>query len=48
VFSHWQIIEEDPFHINKTEEELEEFGEQILPPNIAKVLVDKVRKRKVF
>jgi ribosome assembly protein 1 len=38
---------DDPFYIPQTEEDLEEHGEgDILPPNPAKVIIEKVRKRK--
>jgi ribosome assembly protein 1 len=48
VFSHWAVLEVDPFYVPKTEEELEEFGEQgnTALPNIAKQYIDQVRKRK--
>ena len=46
VFSHWSLIEEDPFEIPKTTEQLEEFGEQQQPPNIAKQIVTRIRKQK--
>ncbi|CAN6811949.1 unnamed protein product [Brassica oleracea] len=28
VLSHWEMLEEDPFFVPKTEEEMEEFGHQ--------------------
>ncbi|KAL9652852.1 hypothetical protein ABK040_010884 [Willaertia magna] len=48
AFSHWQILDVDPFYVPKTEEELEEWGEKGMAnmPNIAKQYIDMVRKRK--
>ncbi|KAF0984832.1 hypothetical protein FDP41_000731 [Naegleria fowleri] len=48
AFSHWQILEVDPFYVPTTEDELEEWGERGLAniPNIAKQYIDQVRKRK--
>jgi len=46
IFSHWEIINEDPFFVAKTAEQMEEFGNQIQPPNLGKIIVEKVRKRK--
>ena len=47
VFYGYEINENDPFFIPQTEEEIEEHGEgDILPPNPAKVIIEKVRVRK--
>jgi len=47
AFSHWEQSEEDPFQeATLTAEELEELGDQPLPPNTARKLVDAIRKRK--
>ena len=46
LFSHWQIIAQDPFFVPTTEEELEEFGAIDYSANLARVLVDKTRRRK--
>ena len=46
VFSHWQTLVEDPFYTRKTQEELEEFGDQPILDNLPKVFINKVRKRK--
>ncbi|KAL6986288.1 hypothetical protein U1Q18_019656 [Sarracenia purpurea var. burkii] len=47
VFSHWEVLSEDPFFVPKTEEELEEFGDgSSVPPNTARKLIDAVRRRK--
>eukprot|EP01022_Parablepharisma_sp_SALTPOND_P021377 TRINITY_DN41897_c9_g1_i1.p1 TRINITY_DN41897_c9_g1~~TRINITY_DN41897_c9_g1_i1.p1 ORF type:complete len:1052 (-),score=124.97 TRINITY_DN41897_c9_g1_i1:19009-22164(-) len=46
TFSHWEIINEDPFFVPKTMAEMEEFGQQVQPPTLAKIIIDKVRKRK--
>ncbi len=47
TFSHWGIISQDPFFVAKTAEQKEEFGDQAQAPTLAKMLIDKVRKRKV-
>ena len=47
VFYGFEINENDPFYIPQTEEDLEDHGEgDILPPNPAKVIIEKVRQRK--
>ncbi|KAF9624412.1 hypothetical protein IFM89_011337 [Coptis chinensis] len=47
VFSHWETLEEDPFFVPKTEEEIEEFGDgSSVLPNTARKLIDAVRRRK--
>lgn len=48
VFSHWEILDVDPFYVPTTKEEIEEFGviEEGKIMNIAKKYVDQVRKRK--
>ncbi|KAL6072938.1 Elongation factor-like GTPase 1 [Balamuthia mandrillaris] len=49
MFSHWEVIDSDPFFIPKTEEEKEEFGEEMdekLPPPVSKRIITDVRKRK--
>ena len=47
VFAGVQILEDDPFFIPQTEEELEDHGlGDILPPNPAKLIIEKVRTRK--
>ncbi len=46
-FSRWQLMEQDPFWRPRTEDELEEFGEQFLDEhNLAKSWITKIRKRK--
>lgn len=45
-FSHWQLIEEDPFWEPTTEEEIEEFGVKGDSINQALQYVNMVRKRK--
>ena len=47
-FSHWQCMEEDPFWRPTTLEELEDHGDRIgeKDHNMARVCIDKVRKRK--
>ncbi|XP_020579484.1 ribosome assembly protein 1 [Phalaenopsis equestris] len=47
VLSHWEVLPEDPFFIPKTEEEIEEYGDgSSVLPNIARKLIDAVRRRK--
>ncbi|KAI5678531.1 hypothetical protein M9H77_09481 [Catharanthus roseus] len=47
VLSHWEAIEEDPFFVPKTEEELEEFGDgSSMPQNTARKLINAVRRQK--
>mmetsp|Transcript_20606 Transcript_20606/g.18019 ORF Transcript_20606/g.18019 Transcript_20606/m.18019 type:complete len:160 (-) Transcript_20606:38-517(-) len=45
-FDTWRVLEIDPFYVPETEEEREEFGESKLVYNLAKNLIDKIRKRK--
>lgn len=42
----FEMLDQDPFWVPTTEEELEDFGEKADKANVAKVYVDKVRKRK--
>ncbi|XP_063981868.1 elongation factor-like GTPase 1 [Diachasmimorpha longicaudata] len=46
IFSHWEVIEQDPFWIPSTEEEYLHFGEKGDSTNRAKMYIDAVRKRK--
>ncbi|KAG1360775.1 elongation factor-like GTPase 1 [Cocos nucifera] len=47
VLSHWEALSEDPFFVPKTEEEIEEFGDgSSVPPNLARKLMNSVRRRK--
>jgi ribosome assembly protein 1 len=48
TFSHWQILDVDPFYEPRTEDELEEFGQHghIAAPNIARDYINGVRQRK--
>uniref|UniRef100_A0A0K0FZW2 Elongation factor-like 1 n=1 Tax=Strongyloides venezuelensis TaxID=75913 RepID=A0A0K0FZW2_STRVS len=45
-FSHWQIIDEDPFWIPTTEDEKEHYGDKGDSVNQAKVYMDNIRRRK--
>lgn len=45
-FSHWEIINEDPFWKATTTEELEDLGETINEVNLPRQMIDNVRKRK--
>ncbi|XP_055915224.1 elongation factor-like GTPase 1 [Eupeodes corollae] len=46
MFSHWEIINMDPFWVPSTEEEYTHFGEKADSANRAKVYMDSVRRRK--
>jgi ribosome assembly protein 1 len=48
-FDHWGILDEDPNFVPTTEEELEEFGDNLggIAPNLARKHIDAVRRRKV-
>ena len=46
IFSHWEIINGDPFFVAKTVAQMEEYGQQAQAPNLAKLIIEKVRKRK--
>jgi ribosome assembly protein 1 len=46
TFSHWSIIEDDPFFQPQTEEEREDYGERIYEHNYVRKYIDAVRKRK--
>lgn len=45
-FAGYELLDEDPFWVPTTEEELEDLGEKADRENIAKKYVDNVRKRK--
>jgi ribosome assembly protein 1 len=47
MFSHWAMLEQDPFYKPETEEELEEWGEQgNTSHNLARRYMDMTRRRK--
>ncbi|KAG5346252.1 EFL1 GTPase, partial [Acromyrmex charruanus] len=46
VFSHWEVIEQDPYWVPSTEEEYLHFGEKADSDNRAKCYMDAVRRRK--
>ncbi|XP_040563821.1 elongation factor-like GTPase 1 [Lepeophtheirus salmonis] len=46
VFSHWEIIDIDPFWVPVTDEELLHFGDKADSANIARCYMNNVRKRK--
>lgn len=46
IFNGFEMLNEDPFWVPTTEEELEDFGEKADKANIAKAYADEVRKRK--
>ncbi|KAG2205771.1 hypothetical protein INT47_003954 [Mucor saturninus] len=46
VFSGFEMLDEDPFWVPTTEEELEDLGEKADKENLAKKYMDTVRKRK--
>jgi hypothetical protein len=47
VFHGYEILDQDPFWVPTTEEELEDLGEKADRENIAKKYMDTVRRRKV-
>ncbi|XP_071558659.1 elongation factor-like GTPase 1 [Temnothorax nylanderi] len=46
VFSHWEVIEQDPYWVPSTEEEYLHFGEKADSDNRARCYMDAVRRRK--
>ncbi|XP_011871394.1 PREDICTED: elongation factor Tu GTP-binding domain-containing protein 1 [Vollenhovia emeryi] len=46
VFSHWEVVEQDPYWVPSTEEEYLHFGEKADCDNRAKCYMDAVRRRK--
>ncbi|XP_046808723.1 elongation factor-like GTPase 1 isoform X1 [Lucilia cuprina] len=46
MFSHWEVIDIDPFWVPTTEEEFMHFGEKADSANRAKLYMDSVRRRK--
>lgn len=46
IFSGFETLDQDPFWVPTTVEELEDLGEKADRANVAKVYVDAVRKRK--
>ncbi|XP_014472813.1 PREDICTED: elongation factor Tu GTP-binding domain-containing protein 1 [Dinoponera quadriceps] len=46
VFSHWELLEQDPYWVPSTEEEYLHFGEKADCANRAKKYMDAVRRRK--
>ena len=48
IFAGYEILDQDPFWVPQTEEELEDFGETAERENVAKKYVDGIRTRKVF
>ena len=49
LFSHWEVLDEDPFFKPTTDEEREEFGDTVHEGQVtskARAYVDSVRQRK--
>lgn len=46
IFAGYEMLDEDPFWVPATEEELEDLGELADKENVAKRYMDKVRSRK--
>lgn len=46
LFSHWSIIDMDPFFQPQTEEEREDYGERVYEHNYVRRYIEAVRKRK--
>jgi ribosome assembly protein 1 len=47
IFAGYEILDQDPFWVPQTEEELEDFGDTAERENVAKKYVDGIRTRKV-
>lgn len=45
-FSHWEVVDIDPFWVPQTEEEITHYGEKADSANRARKYVNDVRKRK--
>eukprot|EP01114_Cavostelium_apophysatum_P018773 TRINITY_DN5886_c0_g1_i1.p1 TRINITY_DN5886_c0_g1~~TRINITY_DN5886_c0_g1_i1.p1 ORF type:complete len:1020 (-),score=286.89 TRINITY_DN5886_c0_g1_i1:4-3063(-) len=47
-FKGWQVLDQDPYFVSTTEEELEDIGENLggIAPNTARLYIDSVRRRK--
>ncbi|KAG7381392.1 Elongation factor-like GTPase 1, partial [Phytophthora boehmeriae] len=46
IFSHWSVIDMDPFFQPQTEEEREDYGERVYEHNYVRRYIEAVRKRK--
>lgn len=46
VFSHWELIDDDPFWTPTTKDEIEHFGDKADTVSVARTYVDAVRERK--
>ncbi|KAJ6635619.1 Elongation factor-like GTPase 1 [Pseudolycoriella hygida] len=46
MFSHWEVVDIDPYWVPSTEEEYLHFGDKADSQNRAKLYMDSVRKRK--
>lgn len=46
VFSHWQILEMDPFWVPTTKEEIEQYGDKADSVNVVREYMNSVRERK--
>ena len=46
TFSNWESLEEDPFYVTSSQDDIEDFGNVIQPPNLPKRLIHALRKRK--
>lgn len=46
VFSHWSVMDMDPFFQPQTEDEREDFGERVYEHNYVRKYIEAVRKRK--
>ncbi|EPY18838.1 elongation factor 2 [Strigomonas culicis] len=44
--SHWDVIEEDPYFVPTTKEEIEEHGAELAKKNIAGQLLERIKRRK--
>lgn len=47
MYTRYEILDQDPFWVPTTEEELEDLGEKADRDNVARKYMDGVRRRKV-
>ncbi|XP_063701820.1 elongation factor-like GTPase 1 [Culicoides brevitarsis] len=46
IFSHWKVLEMDPYWVPTTKEEIEQYGDKADSVNVVRVYMDSVRERK--
>ena len=45
VFSHWEVLDTDPFWVPRTEEELLHFGDKADSDNVSRKYMNDVRRK---